>query len=78
LLQMRMGGKDANAESVSAGFARRNRAAIEVAAVAVLTGLVQRRYGGVFDAAIVGFAMIRFHSDMLRIDGAEMNPRAYF
>ena len=58
LLQMRMSRKDANAESVRAGFACGNGAAIEIAAVAVLTGLIQRRYRRVFDAAVFGFAMI--------------------
>ena len=78
LLQMRMSRKDANAESVRAGFACGNGAAIEIAAVAILTGLIQRRYRRVFDAAVFGFAMISFNLHMLRIDCAEMNPGAYF
>lgn len=78
LLQMRMSGKDADAEAVGAGFACGYGAAIQVAAVAVLAGLVQRRYRRVFDAAVVGFAVIRFNLHMLRIDRTEMNPGADF
>ena len=78
MLEVRVGGKDADAEAVGAGFAGGNRTAIEIAAVPVLAGLIQHCDGRIFNSAVVGLAMIHLDPDMLRIDGAEMNPRPYF
>src|SRR5947208_11749 len=75
---MGMSGQDADAEAIGARFACRNRAAIQVAAVAILVSLVQRRDGWILNTAVFGFTMIGFDPDMLRIDGAEMDARAHF
>src|SRR5438874_8378529 len=75
---MGMSGQDADAEAVSAGFARRNRAAIKISAVAILTGLAQHRDTRILDPAVFGFTMISFDPDMLRIDPAKMDARAHF
>src|SRR5438874_6670022 len=75
---MGMSGQDADTEAVGAGFARRNRAAIQINAVAILTGLVQHRDTRILDPAVFGFTVISLDPDMLWIDRAEMNARAHF
>src|SRR5438874_422876 len=75
---MGMSGQDADTEAVGAGFARRNRAAIQIDAVAILTGLAQHRDTRILDPAVFGFTVISLDSDMLRIDPAKMDARTDF
>src|SRR5437762_11308204 len=75
---MGMSGQDADTEAVGAGFARRNRAAIKISAVAILTGLAQHRDTRILDPAVFGFTVISFDPDMLRIDPAKMDARTDF
>src|SRR5438067_407007 len=75
---MGMSGQDADTEAVGAGFARRNRAAINIGAVAILTGLAQHRDTRILDPAVFGFTVISFDPDMLRIDPTKMDPRTDF
>ena len=70
---MGMSGQDADTETIGARFACRNRAAIQVGAIAILTGLAQRRDSRILDTAVFGFTMISLDPDMLRIDRAEMD-----
>src|SRR5438046_3329762 len=75
---MGMSGQDADTEAVGAGFARRNRAAIQIGAVAILTGLAQHRDTRILDPAVFGFTVISLDPDMLRIDPAKMDTRTDF
>ena len=75
---MGMSRQDADTEAVGAGFAGRNRAAIQIAAVAILVRLVQHGDGRIFDPAVFGFTMVGLDSDILRIDRAEMDACADF
>src|SRR5436190_16096973 len=75
---MGMSRQDADTEAVGAGFARRNRAAINIGAVAILTGLAQHRDTRILDPAVFGFTVISFDPDMLRIDPAKMDARTDF
>src|SRR5690349_846483 len=76
LHQMRMRRNDADTDSVGAAFSGGDRAAINVAAIAVKLGFVESRHTRILDPTVLSFAVIRFHPPMFRIDCAEINPRA--
>src|SRR6266404_4284022 len=68
---------DSNAETVGTRFARWNRPAVVVTAVAILSSLIERRGRWVSDPAVFRFTVIDFNSDVLGIDRPEMDACAH-
>ena len=76
LHQTGMRGHDAYAETVSAAFSGGNVSLVNVSTVAIgLATLIEHGRGRVMEVAVVYFAVVRFHADMLRIDCAQMPAR---
>src|SRR5206468_9756604 len=76
LHETRMRRHDAHAKAVSAAFRRRHCSLIDVIAVSICAAsLIEDSRRSITNITIICFAVVGFHSHMLRINRAEMNPR---
>src|SRR3981081_786525 len=64
-------------KDVGATFGGGHGTPIDIAAATVFVAFRENRDFGIFDSAIFTFAVIRFHSNVLRIDWTEVNARAH-
>src|SRR5438067_10360303 len=74
LHEMRMDRDDANTETIRATLRCRDDTAVNIIPLALSRRtLAQHSHGRILDSAVVGFAMIRFDSNMRGIHGSEMH-----
>ena len=71
-----MRGHNAHAETVGAAFSRGNASLVDViAGVIGCAVLIQHRCRGIADVAVADFAVMRFHTHMLRIECEKVHSR---
>src|SRR5882762_4408096 len=70
-----MSRNNADAESVGATLGSGHRSLIKITAVAVAPACVQNADRRVFDSAVLGFAVVRFHANVIWSDVSEINMR---
>ncbi len=67
---------NAHAKAVGAAFRRGNCSLVNIIAVSIrAAGLIEDSRRRIANVAIIHFAVVGFHSHMLRIDRAQMNSR---
>src|SRR5438477_1314752 len=67
---------NAHAKAVSAAFSRRDRSLVNIISVSILaTVLIEEGRRRITNVTVIHFAVVGFHSHMLRIDRAQVDSR---
>src|SRR5436190_14613278 len=73
---MRVNRNDADAEAIGSTVRSGNKALVDVIPLAVCRQTpIEHRYNRISDSPVISFSMVRFDTNMIRGDGAEMNLR---